>query len=109
MTAKFKNNLIQILLIPSIIFLLSFTAIPYLDVIIFAEEVIATIPVGDSPIGLNLPLGMNNFSISTFEEAVEEQETEYSAINRQTFSNKFLTSPNNINKDKQSNRESSLN
>jgi hypothetical protein len=105
MKAKFKNNLIQILLIPFIIFLLTFIAIPYLDVI-FAE-VIATIPVGDSPIGLNLPLGMNNFNISTFEEAIEEQEAAFSPINSQIYSNKFLTSPNKINKD-QSIRELSF-
>lgn len=107
MKAKFKNNLIQILLIPSIIVLLTFITIPYLDVI-FAEEVRGTIPVGDSPIGLNLPLGINNFNLSTFEAGVEEQEGEFSAINTQIFSNNFLTSPNKINKE-QSNRELSFN
>ncbi|HET9806809.1 MAG TPA: hypothetical protein VFP49_07860, partial [Nitrososphaeraceae archaeon] len=103
MKAKFKNNLIPILLIPFIIFLLTFIAIPYLDVI-FAEEVIATIPVGDSTIGLNLPLGMNKFNTSKF----EEREAEFSPINSQIYSNKFLTSPNKINKE-QSNRELSFN
>ena len=107
MKAKFKNNLIQILLIPSIIVLLTFITIPYLDVI-FAEEVRGTIPVGDSHIGLNLPLGINNFNLSTFEAGVEEQEGEFSAINSQIFSNNFLTSPNKINKE-QSNRELSFN
>src|SRR5215207_9975843 len=107
MKAKFKNNLIQILLIPSIIVLLTFITIPYLDVI-FAEEVRGTIPVGDSPIGFNLPLGINNFNLSTFEAGVEEQEGEFSAIKSQIFSNNFLTSPNKINKE-QSNRELSFN
>src|SRR5215204_2173230 len=107
MKAKFKNNLIQILLIPSIIVLLTFITIPYLDVI-FAEEGRGTIPVGGSPIGLNLPLGINNFNLSTFEAGVEEQEGEFSAIKSQIFSNNFLTSPNKINKE-QSNRELSFN
>src|SRR5215207_2205347 len=107
MKAKFKNNLIQILLIPSIIVLLTFITIPYLDVI-FAEEVRGTIPVGGSHIGLNLPLGINNFNLSTFEAGVEEQEGEFSAIKSQIFSNNFLTSPNKINKE-QSNRELSFN
>ena len=62
-----NNNFVKILFIPSIVFILTFLQIPY-------EEVITTIPVGDSPIGLL-------------------------EVNKEIFNNKFSPSQNEIKND----------
>ena len=58
-----KSNLTQILFVLSVCILLTFFAVSSADVI-FAEEVIATIPVGVSPIGLTFNPFNNNMYIA---------------------------------------------
>ena len=61
-----NNNFIKILLISSIFIVLTLLEFSYVDVI-FGEEVITTIPVGDSPIGLTFNPFNNNMYIANAE------------------------------------------
>ena len=61
-----NNNYIKILFIPSIFIVLTLLEFSCVDVI-FGEEVITTIPVGDSPIGLTFNPFNNNMYIANAE------------------------------------------